>query len=364
MDPQVGNRCDYIHKTAVDPYSERFASHGIKLEWIVGLCGLYGFEHSDGLVSEPWVTGHLRLYGVSDPVWVSSRFVTPVGMNDMTTVSNSIHRRRLAGVRLLSALTVFSWSLIAVAQPEMEPVERWQQIRSSLFGDRAVDNGADVLELETPYRALDAAVVPITIKSKLKQTPDSYIKELYLVIDNNPSPVAAVFHFSGKHDWDSLATRVRVNAYTDLRAIAERSDGKIFMVSNYVKASGGCSAPSLKDPAAAEAQLGKIKFRLPDKYDPGSLVPAQLLIKHPNSSGLQFDQISRQYIPADFVRTIKVTYNGEEVFSADTDISISEDPSIRFGFVPDDAGVLEVHVKDSTGRTFTRSVNLAGQHKG
>jgi sulfur-oxidizing protein SoxY len=285
-------------------------------------------------------------------------------MNDMTTVSNSTHRRRLIAAQLFSALSVFCWSLMAVAQPAMEPVERWQEIRSSLFGDRAIEDGKDVLGLETPYRALDAAIVPITIKSKFAQTADNYIKELYLIIDNNPSPVAAVFHFSGKHNWESLATRVRVNAYTDLRAIAETSAGKIFMVSNYVKASGGCSAPSLKDPAAAEAQLGKIKFRLPKSYNPGSLLPAQLLIKHPNSSGLQFDQLSRHYIPADFIRTIKVTYNGVEVFTADTDISISEDPSIRFGFVPDDAGVLEVHVKDSKGRTFTKRVNLPEQHKG
>ncbi|MEJ2591773.1 MAG: quinoprotein dehydrogenase-associated SoxYZ-like carrier [Candidatus Thiodiazotropha sp.] len=267
-------------------------------------------------------------------------------------------------MQLFVALMLFCWSLVAAAEPEMEPVGRWQTIKSSLFGDRTIEDGKDVVALETPYRALDAAVVPITITSKMAQTPDDYIKELYLVIDNNPSPVAAVFHFTGKHNWESLATRVRINAYTDLRAIAETNDGRIFMVSNYVKASGGCSAPSLKDPEAASAQLGKIKFRLPGTVDAEGLMQAQLLIKHPNSSGLQFDQISRQYIPADFVRTIVVTYNGSEVFTADTDISISEDPSIRFGFAPNTGGVLEVHVKDSEGRTFTKQVNVNTGRKG
>ncbi len=241
---------------------------------------------------------------------------------------------------------------------------RWFQIKTSLFGDKNIQSGGEILGLETPGRAMDAAIVPISIDSKIEQTPQRYIKSLYLVIDNNPSPVAAVFHFPGKHSWETLSTRVRINAYTDLRAIAELNDGNLYMVNNYVKASGGCSAPSLKDPAAAAAQLGKIKFRLPEDYNQGDLIPTQLMIKHPNNSGLQFDQVSRFYIPADFIRTIQVTYNGDEVFTADTDISISEDPNIRFGFTPNETGVLEVHVKDSKGRTFSHSVDLQSNSKG
>ncbi|MBT3013858.1 MAG: quinoprotein dehydrogenase-associated SoxYZ-like carrier [Candidatus Thiodiazotropha sp. (ex Lucina aurantia)] len=241
---------------------------------------------------------------------------------------------------------------------------RWFQIKTSLFGDKNILSGEEILGLESPARAMDAAIVPIAIDSKIEQTPDHYIKSLYLVIDNNPSPVAAVFRFPGKHSWETLSTRVRINAYTDLRAIAELSDGKLYMVNNYVKASGGCSAPSLKDPTAAAAQLGKIKFRLPEEFNHGDLVATQLLIKHPNNSGLQFDQVSRFYIPADFIRTIEVTYNGEEVFTADTDISISEDPSIRFGFTPEETGILEVHVKDSKGRSFSHSIDLTENSKG
>ena len=274
----------------------------------------------------------------------------------MTVVSTMGHRSRV-GIPTALLLILANWCLITAQVWAEESEDRWFQIKSSLFGDKYVQSGEDLLALETPARAMDAAVVPIAVESKLRQTPDRYIKKLYLVIDNNPSPVAAVFKFPGKHDWKHLSTRVRINAYTNMRAVAELSDGKLYMVNNYVKASGGCSAPSLKDPKAALAHLGKIKFRMPDEFDAG-LTTTQLMIKHPNSSGLQFDQISRFYIPADFIRTIQVTYNGEEVFTADTDISISEDPSIHFGFQPRQAGVLEVYVKDSKGRTFSHSVDL------
>ncbi len=40
-----------------------------------------------------------------------------------------------------------------------------------------------------------------------------------------------------------ISTRVRVNSYTDVHAVAELSDGKLYMIKIYVKASGGCSAP-------------------------------------------------------------------------------------------------------------------------
>jgi sulfur-oxidizing protein SoxY len=284
--------------------------------------------------------------------------------NIMTAVSTIKDNGWIWKTWLILTLTLLCMLFASGSAWANDDGNRWYQIKTSLFGDRNIQSGEAILGLQTPVRAMDAAIVPIAIDAKIDQTPKRYIKSLYLVIDNNPSPVAAVFRFPGKHSWETLSTRVRINAYTDLRAIAELSDGKLYMVNNYVKASGGCSAPSLKDPAAAAAQLGKIKFRLPQEYRQGDLLATQLMIKHPNNSGLQFDQVSRFYIPADFIRTIEVSYNGEEVFSVDTDISISEDPSIRFGFTPQEEGVLEVHVKDSKGRTFSHSTNLQGQDKG
>ncbi len=280
----------------------------------------------------------------------------------MTTVPKMQQFERSTSLRyfLFSLLLVCVTPTSGVLAGEGE--ERWREIKSSLFGDRQIEAGTSVISLETPYRAMDAAVVPLTINSLVPQTPASYIKSLYLVIDNNPSPVAAVFHFPGKRDWQSLSTRVRVNAYTDIRVITETNEGKIYMVNNFVKASGGCSAPPLKDPAAARSTLGKMKFRVPEAKDDASKVLAQLLIKHPNNSGLQFDQISRNYIPADFIRSIEVSYNDEILFTVDADISISEDPSIRFGFEPEGGGELKVSVKDSTGRVFAETFGVEGSN--
>ena len=241
----------------------------------------------------------------------------------------------------------------AAAQAVQESKEgRWPQIKEALLGDRVVRDGTAMIALSTPTRALDAAVVPIDISTKFEQTRGRHISKLYLVIDDNPSPVAAVFDFPGDRDWKTISMRVRVNAYTHVRVLAELNNGDTFMTANFVKASGGCSAPALKDPAAAAAQLGKMKLLLAED-DTDDLLLAKLMVRHPNSSGLQFDQISRNFIPADYVRSIEVSYKGAPLFKVETDISISENPTIAFGFAPDSGdGEFDVQVKDTQGRQF------------
>jgi sulfur-oxidizing protein SoxY len=89
---------------------------------------------------------------------------------------------------------------------------------------------------------------------------------------------------------------------------------------------------------------------------PGEALEAHLLVSHPNSSGMQMDQVTRNYVPADFVRTIRLSYGGVKLLSMDSDISISEDPSLTFAFVPRAAGGdIEAAVEDSSNRHFERS---------
>lgn len=229
-------------------------------------------------------------------------------------------------------------------------------LKQKFFGDRPIEEGNSVVEITGPYRAEDPALVPIQITSKIPQAKDRYIKNVTLVIDNNPVPFSAAFEFtpdSGKAD---VAMRVRVNAYTNIRAVAETNDGKLYMSKAFVKASGGCSAPIGTDLEAAMARLGKMKFKFDgDKAALGQANPVQLLVSHPNITGLQMDQISRLIKPAHFVDEVKVSFDGKPVMTAKTDIAISADPNFRFFFVPDKAGELKAEIKDNLGNKFTAS---------
>ena len=98
-------------------------------------------------------------------------------------------------------------------------------------------------------------MVPVAIRTRLAQSPDRYIKRLYLVVDRNPAPLAAVFNMTPESGRADIETRVRVEQYTDIRVVVEMNDDSLHMTSRYVKASGGCSAPAGKDPAAALAGI-------------------------------------------------------------------------------------------------------------
>jgi len=126
----------------------------------------------------------------------------------------------------------------------------------------------------------------------------------------------------------------------------------------YVKAAGGCSAPAGKDLEAAMARLGKIKFRTEGDVQMNRPNLAELMISHPNVSGLAMDQVTRLYAPARFVRTVQVSYAGKPVMSADVDFTISENPNFRFYFVPRGDGDLKAEVVDSSNATFESSLAI------
>lgn len=229
-------------------------------------------------------------------------------------------------------------------------------LKQQFFPNRAIEEDQQTLEITAPYRAEDPALVPLQITSKFPQTKEHFIKNITVIIDNNPVPFSASFDFTPESGKADIATRMRFNAYTHVRAIAETNDGKLHMAKAFVKASGGCSAPIGTDLEAAKARMGKMKFKFDgDKATLGQPNPVQLLISHPNITGMQMDQISRIVQPAHYVTEVKVSIEGKAVMTAKTDIAISADPNLRFYFTPDKAGELKAEVKDNLGNTFSAS---------
>ena len=248
-------------------------------------------------------------------------------------------------------ISIFLSLNVNAADKLPEPVTWNTQVKQLILDDQKILDGSRLISLETPYRALDAAMVPIDVRFKFKQTENKFAKSLTLVVDENPSPIVGTFNFTQKIGDASLSTRIRVDRYTYVRALLEMNDGKIFMVSNYVKAAGGCSAPSLADMDAVMARLGKMKLKFIETGPTGNLNKAKLIISHPNYSGLQFNQLTRAEIPAHFINVIEVYQDNKLIFSANPDISLSEDPSVTFNYL-NSGGPISVKVQDSEGMKF------------
>jgi len=234
----------------------------------------------------------------------------------------------------------------------------WKKVHASVFANAPLEAADTVVKLDTPKRAEDAAIVPLAIRAQFPQTRERYIEKIWLIIDNNPSPIAAVFQFTPESGRADIETRIRIEEYTHVRAIALTNDGKLYMAANYVKASGGCSAPAGKDAVAAKASLGKMRLRVNDAVESGRPAVAQLMISHPNDSGLAMDQVTRTYATPHFVRRVEVRYGGTLIMNADVDFSISENPNFRFFFVPEGEGELDAKVVDNQDLEFTAHVKL------
>jgi sulfur-oxidizing protein SoxY len=237
----------------------------------------------------------------------------------------------------------------ALLHAETQNENEWDNtLKNQYFSGKSIEESTNIIELDAPVRAEDPALVPLKINSKIKRTDDNYIKKILVLVDKNPFPFVGEFEFSPHSGKADLAMRIRVNTYSYIRAIAEMNDGKLYMSKKYVKASGGCSAPVGADLDAAMQRLGKMKFRLDEGVKTNEPTLVQLLISHPNLSGMQMDQVSRFIKKSHFVAQMKVSFNDKPILTAKTDIAISSDPNFRFYFVPDEAGTLKAEISDTS----------------
>ena len=264
------------------------------------------------------------------------------------------HKR---SINRLAGLAVMAMAGLALAHsPARAEEDVWPSLQSEVFGTRPIKEGDGVVVLDAPERAEDAAVVPITIR--VPPAVQGPLKAMWLIIDKNPAPVALAVNFgpaAGQGGGERrFTTRVRIDTYSYVHAVVETADGDLHMTKAFVKASGGCSAPAPKDADRASDDIGKTLVK---SFDPAlataTLREAQIMIKHPNTNGLQMDPETRAYVPARFIREVTVMRGNDLVFKAETSFSIAANPNFRFTYDNGKDGALEVTSIDTDETKFT-----------
>jgi len=257
-------------------------------------------------------------------------------------------------------------------QPLQEEVKEWLTLKNLMFGEKVVTSGETSTVRLTVNKDLDdASTVPILIEGLVDQNNDRFIEKLYLIVDQNPIPTAAIFEMSPSRGSLHLETRLRIEKFTYIRAVAQMSDGELFMDQRWVEVKGGCSAPAGKN-AGIDPLLGKMKFKL-DKYknsfkdadgkrtfrvelDQPNLLKVQ--VRHPNESAMASD-LDANANP-NFIQKIRVGFNEEELISAEVNFSISDNPAFMFHFSPERQGELSFSILDTHDNQFVDSVSVLG----
>lgn len=227
---------------------------------------------------------------------------------------------RFACATMLGAL-LLGTAGAAIAEEDSQPSgSAWEFLRAKYYGDKSMGLVDEAyMSLEVPANTPDPASTPLALH--FSDDTQRRIKRLRVFVDNNPSPLVATFDFA-QTPLTEIDMQVRIDRFTSVRAVAETADGSLEMRSVWVKASGGCSAPPTG--ASQGGALGQIKLR-PAADDKSIL----LSIRHPNSSGFQIDPRTGDSIPAHYIAHILVKAGGAPLLTAETGISVSENPTFR-----------------------------------
>jgi sulfur-oxidizing protein SoxY len=265
-----------------------------------------------------------------------------------------------AGNALVAA--ALAASLLAMTAPASAEDDLWPTLKQTTFGDRAIQAEDGKVVLDAPMTAEDASLVPLTVRVP-PEVRDN-LKSLTLIIDKNPNPVVAKIEFgpaAGTGGERSVSTRVRIDSFSHVRAILETEDGTLHMATKFVQAAGGCAAMNAKDPDKENVDLGKMLVKtFPPALSTTPLFEAQVMIKHPNSNGMQLDIDTGGYIPARFIKEMTVKRGNDLVFRMESTFSISTNPNFRFTFGRGGDNELDVSMVDTDGTVFTAKSQASG----
>lgn len=110
---------------------------------------------------------------------------------------------------------------------------------AKIVGNRAVNQGRIAIRL--PAIAENGNAVPLTVTVESPMTAADHVKTVHIFADANPFAEVASFHFTPACGRAEASTRIRLGETQDVIALAEMSDGSVYLAHQEVKVTiGGC----------------------------------------------------------------------------------------------------------------------------
>lgn len=250
---------------------------------------------------------------------------------------------------------IMALGLAGSAQAEADP-KLWPVVKEAFFPKRDIQE-VDFLKIEAPRRAESGAQVPVTFIYDKAAAQGVQLKKLYVIVDANPIQLASTYHLTDRLNGFQMSTRIRQETDSFVRLIGETADGKLYMGKREIRAAGGCGGTVDNNEAEVRAAAGKIKMNV-DAPKMGDPATATFNIRHVMRTGLQRDLVSQGYVPAFYINKILFNYNGKELMTVDVGVGTSEDPYMKFSFIPEAPGKLEATATDNEGKVFAQQIDV------
>lgn len=214
----------------------------------------------------------------------------------------------------------------------------WEYHAQRLFPG-AVVRFDDRLRIEVPQIAENQRVFPVTVDARALQ----HVQRIVLFADLNPIPVA--LDFTPGQAAPFIATRIKLDQRTPVRAAALTRDGIWHVAGSWIDAAGGgCSAPPISRVKGDWAEhLGEMRGR---GWSDGANTRLRFTFRHPMDTGLV------ENTPAYHIEQLTVkTADGQDMARMRVYGSVAEDPAFTL-IVPGGDGPLSIAARDTSGLEF------------
>ncbi|NNG03889.1 MAG: thiosulfate oxidation carrier protein SoxY [Inquilinus sp.] len=97
------------------------------------------------------------------------------------------------------------------------------------------------IDLVLPEIAENGNTVPVSVRIDSPMTTNDYVKSVSIFAEGNPLPEVATFRFTPRSGVAEASTRMRLAGTQNVVAVAQMSDGSVYMAKKEVKVTiGGC----------------------------------------------------------------------------------------------------------------------------
>lgn len=255
--------------------------------------------------------------------------------------------------------------LTLTATPSFAYDTTWAYIQENLFETRALNAATDHITIDVPYRTPND--LRTDVGATVTAPQGKLIGKIWVVLDENPMPVSAVFDFDIPQSSFEFSTTMRVNQQTPVHVVMETTDSQLYVQEAVIKTSGtgACSAPPGTDPELALATLGDMDLSIdaPSGNALAKLTSQDLALtvdmSHPSHSGMQKDQISLLFIPMRYVYEVDLDLDGMDFATMTGSISLSENPSLRVS-IPRSTQQVSATLTDTEGAVSTAGTLVQG----
>jgi sulfur-oxidizing protein SoxY len=204
--------------------------------------------------------------------------------------------------------------------------------------------------------------VPITIEMTHPMEADHHITRLTVVNERDPVPLKGIFELTSAAGSANVAFQARVDeGASEIAVTADCSVHGAWTTIGTVRVAdgaGGCSDPTPSKARAAATEILPPRLRLPGfvrtgRVRPDEIVEAQLLMRHPNRTGLarRDGKFVAETEPF-HLRELEVLYRDARVSRFLFTSALSDDPLITFRLRAGQGGPLRVRLENTRGQHF------------